>query len=149
MFILHFIVLQIFLKYLDFKININQKIGALCIFINYFYKLFSFNLIMLLPSIICFFEQWIHYRYLQRVQKLSALMQSISSSPDMSAFKSWFKIRESIYHNALESFGKKHIPTKASFKKTSMYCFPFIMVMLQAKVVRKWLNLFFLIEKLV
>ena len=42
-----------------------------------------------------------------RVKKFSALMQSISSCPNMSASKSWSRIKESIYQNALESFEKK------------------------------------------
>ena len=53
-----------------------------------------------------------------RAKKFSALMQSIMSSSDMSAYKSWSRTQESIHLNALESFGKRHIPKKTGLKRT-------------------------------
>ena len=52
-----------------------------------------------------------------RIKKFSALIQSISLSSDTSASKSWSRILESIYQNALESFRKKKHTNKDWFEE--------------------------------
>ena len=52
-----------------------------------------------------------------RVKTFSALMQSILSCPDMSASKSWFRIQEKIYQNALKSFVQQTHAKKYRFEE--------------------------------
>ena len=63
-----------------------------------------------------------------RVKKISALMQSISSSPDISAFKSWSKIQESIYQNTLKSSEKNPYANKDWFEENINVLLPQIKV---------------------
>ena len=61
-------------------------------------------------------------------------MQSISASSDTSASKFWSTIRESIYQNALESFGKKKKFNKDWFGENINVLLPLIKVKRQAYV---------------
>ena len=69
-----------------------------------------------------------------RVKKFSTLMQSISASPDTSASKSWSRIQEGIYQNALESFAKKTHTNKDWFGENINVLLPLIKVKRQAHV---------------
>ena len=66
-----------------------------------------------------------------RVKKFSALMQSVSSS-DTATSKSWSTIQESIYQNALESFGKKKHTNKDWFEENINVLLPLIKIKRQA-----------------
>ena len=67
-----------------------------------------------------------------RVKIFSALMQSISSCLNMSPFKSWSIIQESINLNALESFKKKTHANKDCFKENINVLIPLINAKRQA-----------------
>ena len=69
-----------------------------------------------------------------QVKKFSALMQSISACPDMSASKSWSKIQESIYLNSLKPFGKKTHTNKDWFEENINVLLPLIKVKRKAHV---------------
>ena len=69
-----------------------------------------------------------------RVEKFSALMKFTSASPDTSASASWSEIRESIYPNALESFGKKTHTNKDWFEENLDVLLPLIEVKREAHV---------------
>ena len=69
-----------------------------------------------------------------RINKFLPIMQSVSLSSDTSASKSWSKIQESIYKNALEYFGKKKHTNKDWFNENINVLFPLIKVKRQAHV---------------
>ena len=61
-------------------------------------------------------------------------MQSVSLSSDTSASKSWSRILESIYQNALESFGKKKNTNKDWFEENINVLLPLIKIKQQTHV---------------
>ena len=69
-----------------------------------------------------------------RIKNFSTLMQSVSLSSDTSASKSWSRIQESIYQNALESFGKKENTNKDWFEENINALLPLIKIKRQAHV---------------
>ena len=68
------------------------------------------------------------------IKNFSALMQYVSLSSDTSASKSWSRIQESIYQNALESFGKKKHTNKDWFEENINVLLSLIKVIRQAHV---------------
>ncbi len=68
------------------------------------------------------------------IKNFSSLMQSVSLSSDTSAARSWSRIQESIYRNALESFGKKKNTNKDWFEENINVLLPLIKIKRQAHV---------------
>ena len=69
-----------------------------------------------------------------RIKNFSSLMQSVALSSDTDAAKSWSRIQESIYRNALESFGKKKNTNKDWFEENINVLLPLIKIKRQAHV---------------
>ena len=55
-------------------------------------------------------------------------MQSVTLFSDTSASTSWSRIQESIYQNALESFGKKNHTNKDCFEENINVLLPLIKI---------------------